>query len=328
MRNRPHQNKNMNPTKQRTILSLLTCLLALANNAHAQSFLTNGLVAHYRLNGNASDASGNGNDGVVQGAVPATDRFGVSGGCFSFDGNGQYISAPADNLPVINRTISLWFKANRSDNRPGFLGYGGSSCGDSFFFGLNFKGIEEYWVSTHCDVYSLTVPYTNPPVSSWHHWVVVTDETGARLYLDCQLIGSREGVTETYVAGTELGLGTISSPGGQTPYTDGNVGYLDGYLDDVRIYNRALSFEEIKQLCAFESGDSCPPASIRVSEIEVCWPSRSNRLYQVDYRSEFTTNMWLPLFTNVVGSGQTICVADRIAYPQRFYRVVCPTNQP
>src|SRR2546421_12059779 len=134
----------MNPTKQRSILPVLTCMLALTINAHSQSLLTNGLVAHYRLNGNASDASGNGNDGVVHGAVPAIDRFGVSDGCFSFDGNGQYISAPADNLPVTNRTISLWFKANRVDNSPSLLGYGGSSCGDSFFFGLNFRGLETY----------------------------------------------------------------------------------------------------------------------------------------------------------------------------------------
>lgn len=319
----------MNPTIQRNTLTLIACLLVLGIDAQAQSFLTNGLVAYYPLDGDATDASGNGNDGVVYGATPATDRFGVSGSCFSFDGTGQYISASADKLPTTNRTVSLWFKVNQVESRPGFFGYGGSYCGDSFFFGLNQWGIESYTISTHCDVYSLTVAYTNPPVNAWHHWVVVTDETGTRLYVDCQLIGSREGgVTETYVAGTELGLGTISSPDGHTPYADGNVGYLDGYLDDVRIYDRALSADEIQQLCAYESERSCPAASIRISEIEVCWPSRSNRVYEVDYRSALTTNLWLPLFTNILGNGQNICVSDRIVFPQRFYRVICSTNQP
>ena len=133
--------------------------------AQDRSFLTNGLVAYYPLNGDASDASGNGNDGVVHGAVPAPDRFGVVGGCFGFDGNGQYISASADRLPTTTRTISLWFKANRADNRPGFLGYGGSFCGDSFFFGLNFVGIEAYWIATHCDVYPW-LPHTRMPRST------------------------------------------------------------------------------------------------------------------------------------------------------------------
>lgn len=70
----------------------------------------------------------------------------------------------------------------------------------------------------------------------------------------------------------------------------------------------------------------CPPATIRLSEVEICWPSHSNKLYQVDFRSELTTNMWLPLFTNIVGNGDTMCVYDKIqaGQPQRFYRLLCP----
>lgn len=70
----------------------------------------------------------------------------------------------------------------------------------------------------------------------------------------------------------------------------------------------------------------CPPARIRLSEVEVCWPSESNQLYQVDYRSSVTTNAWIPLFTNILGNGMTNCVYDKIdrGQPQRFYRIVCP----
>ena len=70
---------------------------------------------------------------------------------------------------------------------------------------------------------------------------------------------------------------------------------------------------------------ACPQSAIRVSEVEVCWPSVSNALYRVDYRLAFPTNPWLP-FTNVVGNGDVMCVSDRSVrgQPQRFYRVVCP----
>ena len=240
--------------------------LVLLTRVQAQSFLTNGLVAYYPLNGNANDTSGNGNDGVVVGAVPATDRFGNTNGCYSFNGNSQYIHAPADKMPTGPRTISLWFNANEVDIRPQFLGYGGGACGSSFFMGLNSGavGAPGFVVSSHCLAYTLNVPYTTPPTNAWDQWTVVMDNVGMTFYLNGQSIGSQTGTTATTVAGTQLGLGVISSPGGAVPYTDANVGYLDGYLDDVRIYNRALSTNEVAQLYAIES----PPESLPIINIQ------------------------------------------------------------
>ena len=99
--------------KTKALLEIFTITLGLAVQVQAQSFLTNGLVAYYPFNGNANDASGNGSDGVVVGALPAMDRFGTTNGCYSFNGNSQYICAPADKLPSGPRTVSLWFKANQ-----------------------------------------------------------------------------------------------------------------------------------------------------------------------------------------------------------------------
>ena len=70
----------------------------------------------------------------------------------------------------------------------------------------------------------------------------------------------------------------------------------------------------------------CPDPTIRVSEVECCWESEAQRLYQVQYRSSLTTNHWVVLLsTNVPGTGATICIPDRVpaGHPQRFYRVVC-----
>lgn len=65
-------------------------------------------------------------------------------------------------------------------------------------------------------------------------------------------------------------------------------------------------------------------ASIRLSEAEICWVSQTNKTYQVEYRSNLTTNQWTPLFTNIMGTDETICVYDKIVAgaPQKFYRVV------
>ena len=71
---------------------------------------TAGLVAYYTFSGNANDESGNGNDGIVTGAVLTTGRKGDAGGAYSYNGIGDYISVADD--PTLDLTdgltISVW----------------------------------------------------------------------------------------------------------------------------------------------------------------------------------------------------------------------------
>jgi hypothetical protein len=66
-----------------------------------------------------------------------------------------------------------------------------------------------------------------------------------------------------------------------------------------------------------------PKASIRCSQVEICWPSRTNAIYNVQCASSLSTNTWANLFTNIVGATGQTCVQDAIpvGQPQRFYRV-------
>jgi len=66
-----------------------------------------------------------------------------------------------------------------------------------------------------------------------------------------------------------------------------------------------------------------PLVSIRASQVEVCWNSISNLTYQVQYRSELTTNVWTSLVACVRATGSTSCILDPVVVgqPQRFYRV-------
>jgi hypothetical protein len=67
-----------------------------------------------------------------------------------------------------------------------------------------------------------------------------------------------------------------------------------------------------------------PKVTIRASQVEVCWNSISNLTYQVQYRSDLTTNLWTSLVDCVRSTNATSCVYDPIVVgqPQRFYRVV------
>lgn len=67
-----------------------------------------------------------------------------------------------------------------------------------------------------------------------------------------------------------------------------------------------------------------PQVTIRPSEVEVCWNSISNLTYQVQYRSDLTTNLWTSLVDCIRSTNSTSCVVDLIVVgqPQRFYRVL------
>jgi hypothetical protein len=66
-----------------------------------------------------------------------------------------------------------------------------------------------------------------------------------------------------------------------------------------------------------------PLLTIRVSEVELCWNSVSTKMYQVEYRSEVSTNIWTALGASVIGNGSTNCMTDAVlpGEPRRFYRV-------
>ena len=67
-----------------------------------------------------------------------------------------------------------------------------------------------------------------------------------------------------------------------------------------------------------------PVLTIRASQVDVCWNSISNLTYQVQYRSDLTTNLWTSLGDCIRSTNSTSCIFDPVVVgqPQRFYRVV------
>ena len=66
-----------------------------------------------------------------------------------------------------------------------------------------------------------------------------------------------------------------------------------------------------------------PRVSIRVSEVELCWPTVTNVLYQPQYRTSVAINTWTNLGSPLPGTGSTVCLRDAVeaGSPQKFYRV-------
>jgi hypothetical protein len=104
-----------------------------------------------------------------------------------------------------------------------------------------------------------------------------------------------------------------------------NAGFTSGKMDDIRIYNRTLSADEVHNLYHASGIIQEPIATIRqtsTQSMRICWDSLTNVFYQVEYKPNTSTDTWTELGSPVPGSGGTDCVTDSLLISsQRFYRV-------
>jgi len=218
-----------------------------------------GLVAYYPFNGNANDESGHENDGIVYGAELTTDRHGNMNSSYLFDRDlKSWIKASADDLPTNERTVSLWFYANDEDSTHIF-GYGGGACngsGTSWLMMIFQKDNAEdaYQVQSHYRDNRVLCKFTQAPIGKWYHWIITTDSSGTRMYVngECLCVESNVFVNNTFVEGKILSIGTIPDCDAIKPHLDESRVFFDGKIDDVRIYNRSLSETEAKELYNLE----------------------------------------------------------------------------
>ncbi|MBF0103063.1 MAG: carboxypeptidase regulatory-like domain-containing protein, partial [Desulfobacterales bacterium] len=203
-----------------------------------------GLVAYYPFNGNANDASGNANNGTVSGATLTVDRNGNANSAYSFSGYPNYISLP--NLPISGstpRTISTWgyFTNGSYQNQVLFIS-GRTNIEEGFAIVFNANKQNDIRIYFNNNDYS-KVSVVN--INKWHHIVAIyyggtLSQSTVQLYIDgikqeLQKDGGGTGSANTYNGNYRLGGGETSNQ-------------LYGLIDDVRVYNRALSESEIQQL--------------------------------------------------------------------------------
>ena len=258
------------------VLLTLTLVLFIAPIAKAQdlpSYIpTDGLVAYYPFNGNANDESGNGYHGTVNGATLTVDYNGNKNSAYSFSSDTvDYISADASEFPSGNnpRTISVWYKAQEisSDGiSTQLLGYGGgnafpTNCGESFI--MNFEnpdipggGIGLYEVQGHCQNFRRTSDIPTPLNNTWHHIAVTFDGDVLKFFNNGNLISTYSGVEmSTTVAGKLFCIGRETNENGDAAYTHQDYKAFTGTIDDVVIWNRALTDQEIANFYVSSTSD-------------------------------------------------------------------------
>lgn len=220
----------------------MVAIMMIATTIQAQ-IPTNGLVAYYPFTGNANDSSGNGNNGVVNGATLTTDRFGKTNSAYSFDGKSSLIKATIPNLPQGNfdRTISVWVNTNGpftsfTNGLGDVIDYGSYAVQERFSL-LITKSLTCYFSSFSNDYTSSIYAGGN----LWKH-IILTYKSGViSFYLDGVLkeIGK---VSSLNTIGTNLQIGNT------IPNLVNQNERFSGKIDDIAIYNRVLDSSEIQAL--------------------------------------------------------------------------------
>lgn len=206
--------------------------------------LKDGLIVYYPFNGNANDESGNGNDGKVYGATLAADRFGNHEKAYSFNGETTWIKAENSNSLNIsgNASLSLCAWVNTSSiKKQGVVSkwLDGSYELGQYLMQITVDGFPEFHVDPHPKG-GMLISKSKLTANSWHFIVCVFDNAKGiiKIFIDNQQI-EEANFTRFPIPPTTRYLEIGSSS---------NRYYFAGFLDDIRIFNLALTDNQIQSL--------------------------------------------------------------------------------
>ena len=230
------------------------------NQASSKPGLNFGLVAWYPFDGNASDMSGNGNHGTVNGATLSTDRHGQANKAYSFDGVDDYIDM-GDEPEFDGRnslTISIWVSVSTkgfgsgSDMRPILSKWYSSGSTtlpsrNAYFINARESSIVFQLSSDSANTFSESSDYS---LNKWYHATFVFDQGNVGLHFNGTLENSEN------VEFSSIGDSSENLLVGNW-YQTYNSSYktFHGSIDDIRIYDRALSQKKFS--CSMRWRRSC-----------------------------------------------------------------------
>ena len=226
---------------------------------------SNGLVGWWPFTGNANDLSVFGNNGTVNGATLTTDRFGAFGNAYSFNGISDKIDVQhSASLEIFGSqsasTISVWFYGyiNQASELIGKGHHSNVANYGNKYLAITNDGLSyQYTLYDFSTLNSVRCPDGYFSSSQWYHLVFTRDAT-LRVYVngvDLSTATNNSGWTTNY----NLVLNnTILSFGCRNNKDNNNVPFqnffFNGKIDDIGIWNRALTQQEITALYTSTAG--------------------------------------------------------------------------
>jgi len=285
------------------ILLTLTLLVCLGTFASAQipSYVpTNGLVGWWPFNGNANDESGNGNNGTIVGGVTnTTDRFGAANSAYLFNGIDGYVDVPSLNsLTYTPITYSAWviinsyFPSSFGHKFRSIIGRNTTFIAGNgvigFYADNNFAGgaYDNSFIMWRGGGVSGQPPYSAsiPPLNTWLHVVYTQNSNGDWKWYQNGILTNSNNFTDVQNDFNFFRIGGCNNGGG----------YLwNDKLDDIAIYNRALTAAEVQQL--YLGNCTQPTVTAQPQNTSVTQGQTTTFAVQVDTTATFQWQMNLGL---------------------------------
>lgn len=231
------------------LLFILFLLFIHLGQAMCFQFSSDSLIAFYPFNGDARDESGNDYNGTVNGATLTTDRFGEANKAYEFDGTNDWISiGNVANLGTSDFTVAAWiniysFQQNKVLNK-GLTSVGTPpNSGYGLRNGYNFD--EEIEFQLCCEGVSGNLTnYDKAQLNTWYYITGTRERENVSFFVNGRKVSnSKTAIIYNTDTDIPLAIGALD----RRPVA--SVGeYFHGKIDDVRIYKRALSEQEITTL--------------------------------------------------------------------------------
>lgn len=192
-----------------------------------------GGISWWKFDGDASDEIG-GNHGTLEGDVSfVSGKFGKAG---SFDGDGDFVRKDSVNLPIGNTIAVLaWIKPEgyTGGAYTGIVSYGSRTCVSSFLLSIQTNSRPSF--ANWCNDF---VPGSGPTATldSWNHIAAVLEGTSIILYMNGESMSGS--ISPPTITSQNLAIGCTDYPGR----------CFNGSIDEVMIFNKALTENQVKAL--------------------------------------------------------------------------------
>ena len=210
--------------------------------AEEEILVTDGLIAHYKFDGNYNDSSGNNYHLTNHNASTQSTHI-IDGEAVEFD-NSDYLEFPSQINPYTiwngnGITFSFWFRVTSSGKWARFIDFQEAASTDNGIFIGRHSTNNTIYVYMNDNVY-VSISVANFTDATWYHFILSVDTSGNwKVYINN--VNKNISQTQT-IPNISYNLRYINK---STYSSDGN---WDGQMDDFRIYNRALSAAEVEKL--------------------------------------------------------------------------------